>query len=1007
MTAQDRMATWIASLGTAQDERDAAALQPAHAPLDDRSPVQLLQAAQALARLLRFYGEDDTVVSGDWSSFLPAGDAAALQALVDHRDGQLPPHHALLLAFFELSRHAQAQLNAFTSQHLQHQFREVLGFRNRPPTADRAHLVLTLKKGAAALEVNASHAFSAGKDLLKVDQRFVPLRAVVLGHAQVQALSVVARAGQGLHFAPKADSADGLGAKPEPGAPQGWPPFTAAQRPAAPVGFAVASPLLRLAEGQRSITIQLRFAAGLQPQHQGLASALEAYASGPKGWLGPLDVRGEWSGEQCTLKLQLPASEAAVVDHDPAVHEQSFPAGLPVLQLLLKPGAALGYAALQALRLRSVQLVVQAEGLRQLVLENDDGALDPKKAFLPFGSQPAKGSRLFVGCDEALSKRVTQLQLHLRWQGAPNNLGSWYAGYTRQSAVANGILATVSWAGAGGSGMSSAPLTVLPASGAAVSLNPAAAGVGADLFSAGHALSQLLVGGNALTATMARRRVLAVPHLRANLLGRVAPPRAGFINVTLLESLLHAEYPHDAVTRALGTAAPRAINPPYTPKAEQLTLDYTAESDLSVLDAATAPAFQHTEVQLHHVDALGSRREHAWLHSLRPWAGEAGAALLPQHTAAGELLIGLAPAQAGDAFSLLFQVAEGSADPEATPQPLQWSVLASDAWHPLGAAEGLLDTTQHLRQSGLLAGVLPAATTTEHSLMPAGRVWLRATIAAQPAAACRVLGVFANAAEVVFVDQHNDPQRLAAPLPAGSIAKLATPLGAIKSVEQPFPSFGGALAESDAAMARRAAERLRHRDRAIAPWDFERLVLQDFPGVWRAKCIPHADGSSWQAAGHVTVIVLPRLQGLQAMDPLAPRVNLATLEAIRVHLQARCAPQAQVHVRNPRYEPLQLQFKVRLRPGFGFGFYRNVLNDALLRQLSPWAFDVATEPGFNGRVVRSSLLDFVEAQPSVDFVTDFALFRAGQTEDLSEVSAQAPDAILVSAAQHLITELPS
>ena len=1001
------MAAWIASLGTAQDERDDDALQPAHAPLDDRSPVQLLQAAQALARLLRFYGEDDTVISSDWSSFLPAGETAALQALVDHQDGELQPHHALLLAFFEISRHAQAQLNGFSAQHLQHQYREVLGFRNRAPTPDRAHLVLKLKKGAAALELNATQAFSAGKDRLKVDQRFVPVRPVVLGHAQVQALSVVARAGHGLHFAPQADSADGLGAKAAPGASPGWAPFTAAQRPAAPVGFALASPLLRLAEGQRSITVQLCFAAGLQPQHQGLASALEAFVSGPKGWLGPLDVRGQWSGEQCTLQLQLPASEAAVVDHDPAVHQQSFPAGLPVIQLLLKPGAALAYATLQPLRLHSVQLVVRAEGLRQLALENDDGALDPKKAFLPFGSQPVKGSRLFIGCDEALGKRVTQLRLHLRWQGAPSNLGSWYAGYTRQSAVADGIRATVSWAGAGGSGMSSTPLTVLPSNGAPVSLNPAAAGAGADLFSASHGLRQLLAGGNALTAAMARRQVLALPHQRASLLGRGPAPRAGFINLTLQESLLHADYPRDAVTRALDKAAPGGLNPPYTPKAEQLTLDYTAESDLSLLDDATAQAFQHTEVQLHHVDAFGSRREHAWLQSLRPWGGEAGAALLPQHTAAGELLIGLAPVQAGDAFSLLFQVAEGSADPEATPQPLQWSVLASDAWHPLGAAQGLLDTTQHLRHSGIVSGVLPAAATTEHSLMPAGRVWLRASIAAQPAAACRVLGVFANAAEVAFIDQHNDPQRLAAPLPAGSIAKLATPLAAIKAVEQPYPSFGGALAEGDAALARRAAERLRHRDRAITPWDFERLVLQDFPGVWRAKCIAHADGQSWQAAGHVTVIVLPRLHGQQALDPLAPRVDLGTLEAIRVHLQARCAPQARVHVRNPRYEPLQLQFKVRLRPGNGFGFYRNVLNEALLRQLSPWAFDVATEPGFNGRVVRSALLDFVEAQPSVDFVTDFALFRAGQTQDLHEVSALAPDAILVSATQHLITELPA
>ncbi|MDP3221890.1 MAG: hypothetical protein Q8M96_02020, partial [Rubrivivax sp.] len=81
------------------------------------------------------------------------------------------------------------------------------------------------------------------------------------------------------------------------------------------------------------------------------------------------------------------------------------------------------------------------------------------------------------------------------------------------------------------------------------------------------------------------------------------------------------------------------------------------------------------------------------------------------------------------------------------------------------------------------------------------------------------------------------------------------------------------------------------------------------------------------------------------------------------------------------------------------------LNDALLRHLSPWAFDSATEPGFNGRIVRSALLDFVEAQPFVDFVTDFSLFRQGGSVDLNEVFADTPDAILVSAAQHLITEL--
>ena len=84
-----------------------------------------------------------------------------------------------------------------------------------------------------------------------------------------------------------ADSADGLGAPLAATAPH-WPPFGRAGLPAAPVGFAFASPLLRLAEGERSIRLKLRLS-GL-PSGVGaatLAASFDAHLSGPKGWLGP------------------------------------------------------------------------------------------------------------------------------------------------------------------------------------------------------------------------------------------------------------------------------------------------------------------------------------------------------------------------------------------------------------------------------------------------------------------------------------------------------------------------------------------------------------------------------------------------------------------------------------------------------------------------------------------------------------------------------------------------
>ena len=486
------------------------------------------------------------------------------------------------------------------------------------------------------------------------------------------------------------------------------------------------------------------------------------------------------------------------------------------------------------------------------------------------------------------------------------------------------------------------------------------------------------------------------------------------MTVTLVEDLLHTDFPGDAARAATppsvplpaGTPfTPRILNAPYTPKVQELTLDYAAESDDSRIDDPAQAAFTDTAVQFFQIDALGLAREQAWLNAGRPWAPQGGIGLLPAHAAAAELLVGLQGVRAGDPVSLLFQVAEATADPLAAAQKLQWSVLADNAWRTLAPGELRVDDTRSLRASGLLGFVLPRETTTSNTRLPAGVVWLRAATPAAPRAACDLIGVHANAIEVVFADQGNDPQRLALALPAGSIKKLKVPLASVKSVAQPYASFGGALREDDAALSRRAAERLRHRNRAITGWDVERLVLQAFPAVYRAKCIPHASETSWLAAGHLMVVVVPDLRNRPSQDPLQPRVDLDTLDRIHEHLAARCGPQTRVHVRNPAYRAVQLDFKVRLRTGFGFNFYGPQIDLALQQALSPWAFDTGAELGFGGRVVRSELLDFVESLPWVDFVTDFRLVREGSDRDRDEIVPDTPDAILVSAAAHRIAEL--
>ena len=248
--------------------------------------------------------------------------------------------------------------------------------------------MLELKKGAAAVEIGPSQVFTAGKDATKVEQLFAPVRSTVIGGARVARLASIVRNGQRLLFAPVADSADGLGLPPGGPAPH-WPPFGHPGLPPAPVGFAFAAPVLRLAEGERRIRLKLRLS-GLPTGVSAatLGASFDAHLTGPEGWIGPLPVSGSLSGELLTFEVVVDAAQPAVVDHVPAVHLHAFPAALPVIQCLLKPAASLAYGALEGLTLHRAQIGVSVAGMRNLALESDESTLDSKKAFLPFGAQP-------------------------------------------------------------------------------------------------------------------------------------------------------------------------------------------------------------------------------------------------------------------------------------------------------------------------------------------------------------------------------------------------------------------------------------------------------------------------------------------------------------------------------------------------------------------------------------------------------------------------------------------
>src|SRR5262249_21498432 len=144
-------------------------------------------------------------------------------------------------------------------------------------------------------------------------------------------------------------------------------------------------------------------------------------------------------------------------------------------------------------------------------------------------------------------------------------------------------------------------------------------------------------------------------------------------------------------------------------------------------------------------------------------------------------------------------------------------------------------------------------------------------------------------------------------------------------------------------------------------------------------------------------------------DPFEPRVDADTIDRITEYVSEHAGMGVQVKVKNPNYQKIRLDFKVKFHDGYEYNYYRSLLEEELIQVLSPWAFDTGREIVFGGKIYKSVLLDIVEDLEYVDYVTDFKMYSStGETidrTDRNEASAETPDTVIVSDDGHTIAEV--
>ncbi|MCB0611999.1 MAG: hypothetical protein KDC75_01785, partial [Phaeodactylibacter sp.] len=366
------------------------------------------------------------------------------------------------------------------------------------------------------------------------------------------------------------------------------------------------------------------------------------------------------------------------------------------------------------------------------------------------------------------------------------------------------------------------------------------------------------------------------------------------------------------------------------------------------------------------------------------------------YPANGNLFIGLRGLTPGQIVSILFQVEEASGDPDAEVPEVHWDYLADNEWKPFPVPFIVSDETLGLRRSGIIQFRTPLEMAAGNTILNPELYWIRASVTetevAKIAALPNLIDVRAQAVRAVFLNRGNSLEHLQKGLPAATISQLVRRDVAVTAIEQPFASFDGIPPESGKSFYQRVSERLRHKDRAITVYDYERLVLQHFPDIYHAKCLNHTDLPVNLAPGYVTLAVIPNLKHKSGGDPYQPRVAVGARREIELFLNRHNTPMVAglteeddtLEVVNPVYEPIKVCCCVQFRPGYDPNLFKFRLNEELKQFLAPWAFDSSAEIAFGKEIFRFSVLNFIEERDYVDIVTDFELIHYVKNENGAE-----------------------
>lgn len=731
----------------------------------------------------------------------------------------------------------------------------------------------------------------------------------------------------------------------------------------AQMGFFVGSPVLFLSEGKREISFVINFDAEMAATQLWLLldeiqqrtksnfdvvfeevfePAFNLSYTTALGWqtLSEYRVLYDRAANSISLLIELGPTDPAI---DVFADENQLT--WPSFRVDLNPYAPTYiYSFLAGLKMNNIQIEVSVTGMRDLSMYSSAGKIIPNKAFDLFGSIPQCFNYVMFGKAELFKKQITELDFNVQWSSIPADFGgfdAYYRGYSHSFTnesflVQPSILSAGNWQP---TDSQLAPAQVLFDT---VTVTTPQGQPSIQLaWTKKLSISNYADLGASLDYSL-KDPIIYSPQTQS-----------GFVKFTLVQPIQAfgaKEYVKDytEVARYNATNNPKLPYPnsPFVPNVSACSLDYKASDELSFNLELAGNKYANVNVgEFKQITPFGLKD------ILKDKSISTDPAIIASYEQQAYLILSLSPIEFPSTISALFYLKSTGNPPVEGLPPLVWEYQNKQNWEIISKENLLSNGTQNFVKSGIIEVNLPKVDLAE------GETYrIRVSPKGNPEVFPNLAGIYLNAVETSCISTDNNV--IGQVVPAQSITALSAINPEIQGVFQPMDSQQGKVAETE--YYKRIRERLRHKQRSISIWDYEHMILEEFPEVGIVKCT-NLDASFQSKPNNIRLVVMSKDWTFENQKYL----NLEELADITKFVQNLSNPFLKVITMNPISEMLLVNCLITFDPEDVGGYYLNQLNQEIINYLSPVSLANGGLMGIGKTVVPQMLSGFLERLPYV------------------------------------------